>query len=329
MFCRGDSAADLNKRFVSCSGCQSIYHGDCVRPKLKGVCIDALLAADSGVRWFCDECKRFSSASLLGKLRNFEKTFVKLSSALEDLNQQFKIHGSDYLSLLDLCDQAVQAPKRSNIKMKKKKKMKSGSTSYKSMNSDSDVSYITPKTRLLKPVTKINNWRLSLFDTTTDNLGTGSLCEASVVENSGLSVLPKDKPPLIHEPSAVDVAVSSPNDNNDNYPIVGLDASLDWSVDVRREWLYVSRLKTSVTSAQLINFAADKLNIDRSRLQCHMLIKKDVDLSVLEFVSFKLGIPKFCYDVLKDPSFWPKGVLVKSFRDFSKNRPRAKKQLPS
>ena len=67
--CKRDSitATGYHKRFVSCSGCESIYHGDCVRPKLKGVCIDALLAADSGVRWFCDKCRKFSSAVLMAK----------------------------------------------------------------------------------------------------------------------------------------------------------------------------------------------------------------------------------------------------------------------
>ena len=100
-------------------------------------------------------------------------------------------------------------------------------------------------------------------------------------------------------------------------------------MDITREWLYVSRLKTSVTSTQLIKFAADKLNLDESRFQCHILIKKGVDLAALEFVSFKLGIPKSCFNILKDPSFWPKGVLVKSCFDVSKNIPRAGKLMLS
>ena len=77
-----------------------MYHGDCVRPKLKGVCIDALNAADSGVCWFCGKFRRFSSALLLSKLRNFQKTFVKLSSSFADLSERFALHGKDYLLIL-------------------------------------------------------------------------------------------------------------------------------------------------------------------------------------------------------------------------------------
>ena len=61
--------------------------------------------------------------------------------------------------------------------------------------------------------------------------------------NSGLILLHGDKPSQIFESLAVELAVSKPMKRN---LIVGLDSSLDWSVDVACGWLYVSRLKTSV-----------------------------------------------------------------------------------
>ena len=57
---------------------------------------------------------------------------MKLSSSLDELNEQFKNHDKDYLSLMELCDQAVQAPKRSRNN-KKKVRTKPGSTLYNSL----------------------------------------------------------------------------------------------------------------------------------------------------------------------------------------------------
>ena len=242
---------------------------------------------------------------------------MKLSSALDALNEQFKHHGQDYLSLTELCEQAVRAPK-SSVKLKKKLKTKSGYTSCNSVISDSDISTTTP-IRSPPSTTKKLNWRMSLFDTTSENSekpNTRVEHDSNVIGDVGLMVSSLDKPSNTSEPPVVDATGFKQMHIN---AIVGLDSSLDWSVDVAREWLYVSRIKTTVSQSQLINFVAGKLGTDIGKIQGHTLIKNGVDISSLNYVSFKLGVPKSFVGSLMDPSFWPKGILVKPFVSTSKN----------
>ena len=79
------------------------------------------------------------------------------------------MHNESYCSLIELCDQAVQVPKRAR---KKKKNVipKSGSTSYNSLLSDSEVSIKSPKKMLPGPANQVDKWRMSLFDMTTEIL---------------------------------------------------------------------------------------------------------------------------------------------------------------
>ena len=105
----------------------------------------------------------------------------------------------------------------------------SGSNSCKSAHSDSDGSFITPIRKHPSTTKKVKNWRMSLFDSTSENIDAGGVLNSSVVGNSGLSLVPIVKSPQLPEQLAVKTAV--PETRNMN-PIVGLDSSLDWSVDV-------------------------------------------------------------------------------------------------
>ena len=108
---------------------------------------------------------------------------MKLSSSLDELNEQFKNHGKDYLSLMELCDQAVQAPKRARKKMKKAR-TKFGSTSHNSLNSDFEASITTPKRIPPSPAKKVNNWRMSLCDTTNENFDAAGVRISSAANNA-------------------------------------------------------------------------------------------------------------------------------------------------
>jgi len=56
-----------------------------------------------------------------------------------------------------------------------------------------------------------------------------------------------------------------------------------------------------------------KLKVDASSLTVVKLVKKDVDVTTLKFVNFKLGIPAHLYDSVCKNDFWPNSVKVNRF----------------
>jgi len=56
-----------------------------------------------------------------------------------------------------------------------------------------------------------------------------------------------------------------------------------------------------------------KRKVDASSLTVEKLVKKDVDVTTLKFVNFKLGIPDHLYDSVFKNDFWPNSVKVKRF----------------
>ena len=65
-------------------------------------------------------CRRLSNASLFAKLCKFEKTFKSLSQSLSqslnDVNDLFKVHASDYAELKNLVETSVEAGNSSKTK---------------------------------------------------------------------------------------------------------------------------------------------------------------------------------------------------------------------
>ena len=145
--CNVDS--ECYSRFISCGVCTSTFHANCVNPKIRGNCIDAILAADSGIRWFCVNCRRLSSANLFAKLCKFEKTFKSLSESLSDVNDMFKNHACDYAELKNLVEASVDAGNPGKCKTKRR-------------NVQSKRQGIPP----IAPTSPVATW--SLFDTICD-----------------------------------------------------------------------------------------------------------------------------------------------------------------
>lgn len=85
------------------------------------------------------------------------------------------------------------------------------------------------------------------------------------------------------------------------------------------KWLYVSRLHPSTDCNNLNNFVSRNLGIGVDKLGGAIrLLKKDVDVSKLRTVSFKIGVPAEHLDKCLCDKFWTSGVLVREF--VSKNR---------
>lgn len=82
--------------------------------------------------------------------------------------------------------------------------------------------------------------------------------------------------------------------------------------------IWISRLNPSVSIDDITNYITANTSItDTSRFKIFKLVKKDRDLSTLNFVSFKIELNTEDFDILVDPDVWSKGVMV---REFLQNR---------
>ncbi|XP_058456595.1 uncharacterized protein LOC131433992 [Malaya genurostris] len=82
-------------------------------------------------------------------------------------------------------------------------------------------------------------------------------------------------------------------------------------------WIYLSRFHPSVSKEMVSQLTKDGLQCSED-VTVIPLVKKDVDVNTLNFVSFKVGIlPKFREAAL-NPDTWPQGVLFREFEDNKK-----------
>lgn len=83
-------------------------------------------------------------------------------------------------------------------------------------------------------------------------------------------------------------------------------------------WIYLSRLDPSHTVEDIAVTAQECLGTNEPP-KVVLLVKKDADLSKLNFVSFRVEVPNELKDVALQAATWPTGVLVREF-DFNQGR---------
>jgi len=73
-----------------------------------------------------------------------------------------------------------------------------------------------------------------------------------------------------------------------------------------KKFLHVGKFATDTDPNAVLKYVSTKLKVDASSLTVVKLVKKDVDVTILKLVNFKLGIP----DHLYDSSFFCKSFLT-------------------
>lgn len=87
--------------------------------------------------------------------------------------------------------------------------------------------------------------------------------------------------------------------------------------------LYLSRLPTNLSEADVRNYIKAK-DIDKADdLRITKLVKRDADLSLLSFISFKIDADESTYTKLIEKNFWPEKCTIQSFIQ-KKNKPAKK-----
>ncbi|XP_017466463.1 PREDICTED: uncharacterized protein LOC108359223 isoform X2 [Rhagoletis zephyria] len=102
--------------------------------------------------------------------------------------------------------------------------------------------------------------------------------------------------------------------------VVGTNISKDLDVAVRYKWLHLASFSPSVSEENIINYVSNQAGLNKDILVCYKLVKKDVEISSLKRVNFKLGVPETMFSNLLSSEIWPTNVTVKPFRFFPKDQ---------
>lgn len=92
--------------------------------------------------------------------------------------------------------------------------------------------------------------------------------------------------------------------------------TLDFILPVQpRAWLFFTRFSPRVTTEQISTMVRGWLAIGPDDVIVRRLTKRDVDVSTLSFVSFKIGVPLSLRDKALCADTWPPGLAFKEFID--------------
>lgn len=90
------------------------------------------------------------------------------------------------------------------------------------------------------------------------------------------------------------------------------------SLDAELVWVYLSAFETCTTENDIATLASDCLALDPNcKPKVVKLVPKGKDLSALNFVSFKIGVPKHLRTAALACETWPEGI---QFREFENRR---------
>ncbi|XP_055590102.1 uncharacterized protein LOC129742251 [Uranotaenia lowii] len=81
----------------------------------------------------------------------------------------------------------------------------------------------------------------------------------------------------------------------------------------KKFWVYLARLQNNVTAKDIEELAMECLQCDSAEV--HLLVRKDVNVSTLRSISFKVGVDPKLKDAALSPRTWPAGVLFREFED--------------
>lgn len=80
-----------------------------------------------------------------------------------------------------------------------------------------------------------------------------------------------------------------------------------------KKYIYASKFSNNTLPAALSKFLCGKLVVSEDDIDCRLLVSANKDVSLLNYVSFKIGVDPNLFKKLMQPDIWPSGVLVREF----------------
>lgn len=176
------------------------------------------------------------------------------------------------------------------------------------------------------PTTSGNFRKTAAVVVSNENIGfvandQNSVC-TETTHSHALSSHPQSSNTATNNPANISewVSVSRKRNNRNKAFIIGQNKTNDLDVVARRKWVHISSFKSTVSEDAILNYVGNRLDISLDHILCRKLVKKDVDVSTLRSVSFKLGISEAFYKELFKPEVWPEDVKVRPFQFFPKDK---------
>lgn len=101
--------------------------------------------------------------------------------------------------------------------------------------------------------------------------------------------------------------------------LIGTNTSTELEVVVQKKWVHLSSFKSTVSSEQIKDYVEKNTEFGKHHLECYKLVKKDVDISSLKKVNFKLGVSPCFYEEILNSKLWPTDIRVRPFVNFPRH----------
>lgn len=275
---------------INCSFCNMKFHTDCVN--LSENLFKTLLNRKPNILWRCDYCSNCDIIAIMEKLDFLCSEILLLKeTVMHNLNKSHMFQKST-----------------NNIKVDNKN----------NGNSILNQTFCEEKQKSYSDVVKNI---VEGVDAITDNV-------ENVINTDKMVNINKNA--IIVDAAAEITCLKTPKRRRKNQKtrsekdtpqlVVGDSSTADGLEIVEKlSWIHVSNFSPTTTEDAIIKYTADKFKVSTKDIKCFKLVKKDANLDLLRFVSFKLGLPSSFLKNVFEPSNWPAGSVVKSFVSNPKN----------
>jgi hypothetical protein len=115
--------------------------------------------------------------------------------------------------------------------------------------------------------------------------------------------------------------INGNNYNNGQPVITGTDdTNCTLEIVKPKKYLHISNFKPTTTCEDIKNHLLSKIQVPVEDIECHELVSKRTDRSLLNFISFKVGFDPTVFDKAYDGNIWPVECAIKPFINFRRTR---------
>lgn len=159
---------------------------------------------------------------------------------------------------------------------------------------------------LVKQLSEVSNLLTNMFSNfkaVSNNLLSQGSMGSVLKDNNNITVVPNTS------------GLSDPQDI-----ISGTDVNSKLEMVKPKKYLHVSNFKPTTSCEDIRNHLQQKLCIPADEIECHELVSKAADRSLLNFISFKVGLDSSMFDKAFDGSIWPLECAIKPFINIRRQR---------
>lgn len=291
-----------NINLFKCSGvCDKTFHAKCA--KITQPMADRVIASDSGIYWYCVDCRNVNLFAMSFKLSRMGDEFSRLSKDFLNVSK-------DLASIQDTFNKIKEFP-----------------NGVPEIVIPGSVD-VTHNVTIPFPISS-SSFNTGNPPVTNTNFSNVTVRKKKVASNSPVTSIDMSKPTVRKKknktPTSSSGNLTSTISNNSN---INIGSDVDNQLTSLQaispsKTLFISKLVKSITPEDVLHHIRGLLsksvnftNVNFECIKCYKISKKDSFVS-----SFKISVPSNIFSFLLSPSVWPTHTLVKEFvSNNSRNR---------